>query len=207
MYRLNGNWRLYCTVLIGILMNYPAISLSKYELKADKKLLEKSRSIMINQVGTLERNNRNDGDVLKYLKLFNLSEGNPYCAAGQYYCFWKAVKELNLSKEYIPVPKSPMAIVYFNYAKQSGIKIKYAPNIDDLIIWRKPKTINGHIERVITVHKAGWVTTVGFNTSKIINGKRKEGVFYQRRNIYHPLGRLMIKGLIGFKKQLLINKE
>jgi hypothetical protein len=54
---------------------------------------------------------------------------------------------------------------------------------------------------VSKVIRAGWVITIGFNSNKRdINGNHIEGVFLQKRNIYHPLGRKKILGIIGFRR-------
>jgi len=76
--------------------------------------------------------------------------------------------------------------------------MKFIPAADDLIVWQSGKTIFGHIERIIQVGEMGWVRTIGFNTVKYINGIRFEGVFIHRRNVFGFLGRMHIKGIIGF---------
>jgi hypothetical protein len=45
----------------------------------------------------------------------------------------------------------------------------------------------------------GWVETIAFNSSKIVDGKKVEGVWLKERNIRHPLGKLRVKGLVGFE--------
>ena len=99
------------------------------------------------------------------------------------------------------MPKSGLANRYFTHGKKNGIRTKYEVRIDDLIIWRKGRTVFGHVERVISVLKAGWVKTIAFNV-KIMDGpgSSAEGVSLKRRNIYHPLGRLQVRGIVGFRK-------
>lgn len=76
----------------------------------------------------------------------------------------------------------------------------YTPERFDLIIWNMQGTSSGHIERIVLTGKAGWVTTVGFNTSSGISGSQRDGggVYYRKRNLNHVLGRMQIKGLVGW---------
>lgn len=172
----------------------------RYEYNCSEDLLLKSREILISQVGTLEKTKRNDGEIIdEYLKSVGLKKGNPYCAAGQFYCFFKGVEILGLDISEIPIKRTGLASEIFNHSRKFGKKTAFKPEIDDLIIWRKGKTPFGHIERIISVSKKGWVRTVGFNTSKIIGSKLYEGVFVKRRNIYHRLTGMTIRGLTGFR--------
>jgi len=184
--------------IILVLMFNTANGQVRYALPCNHLLLKSSHNVMLEQIGTLERTNKNDGDVVKYLELFNLKSGTPYCAVGQYYCFVEGAKRKNISKDSIPIIKSALCLAIFNDAKNRGNKTKYFPKKHDLIVWKKSNSRQGHIERVNNVLEKGWVETVGFNSSKTINGKKLEGVFLQKRNILHPLGRLKVKGLVGF---------
>ena len=190
--------KIFAFFITLILMFNTAISQVRYTLPCYDSLLESSHKVALEQIGTLEKTNKNDGDVVKYLQIFNLKEGSPYCAAGQYYCFLEGAKEKNISKDSIPIIKSALCLAIYNDAKQRGKKTKYSPQKHDLIVWKKGDSWQGHIERVHNVLQNGWVETIGFNSSKTINGKKQEGVFLQKRNILHPLGRLKIKGLVGF---------
>lgn len=170
----------------------------KYIVPAKVSVLEKSLEIGFGEVGTLEQSNRNGGDVMKYLKPFGLPEGSPYCAAGQYFTFLKAVELLGLNNDVIPIPKTALANSIFHFSKAKGEKIRFSPKRNDLIIWRKARTKFGHIERIISVEDNGWVRTLAFNVK---NDAGQEGVFIKRRNILHPLGRLSLRGLVGFGEQ------
>lgn len=200
MYRINSYGSLYCTILILFLMGYKSFAVSRFLVPSQKEMLLKSEKVMCNEVGITELTNNNDGkEIRKYLNVFNLYEGSPYCAAGIYWCYLEAHKEYPYLS--VPIIKSAVACEIFYFARKTGIESKYHPERHDLIVWKSSKSFRGHIERIIRVEKAGWVKTVGFNTSKIINNKRKEGVFIHRRNIYHPLMRLKILGLIGFNRK------
>ena len=187
--------------LIGLFVVIAAMQLnctSKYVLTCRKDLLTVSRKICIEQVGTLEQGENRGIKIERYLAAVNLPAGYPYCAAGQYWCFAAACRRLNICEKNIPVPRTGLANVMFNYAKKTGIAVKYSPVIDDLLVWRRGKSSFGHIERIISTAKAGWVYTVGFNTVKVTGNKKHEGVFLHKRNIYHFLGRMHIRGIIGF---------
>lgn len=183
-------------IIIIFLIPVGLFSQNKYELDCNRLLLIKSIEIGLQQVGTLESNNKNDGEVEKYLKSVNLSAGNPYCAAGQYYCFQQAALQLKLPIASIPIPPTGLANLIFNYGKSKGKQIDYQAAIHDLIIWRRGNTPFGHIERVVEVLDKGNVRTLAFNTS---NKTGQQGVFIQNRNIYNPIRRLKIRGLIGFR--------
>lgn len=184
------------TKLILFLAVYGSLySNTKYVLKCDKYLLYESRKVLIKQVGVKEATGNNDGiQVERYLASVGLKKGNPYCQAGQYYCFLQVGKP--------PIPKSGLAISSFNYARTFNNKVAFVPSIDDLLIWNKPNTIFGHIERIVEVGSKGWVYTVGFNTASGSKGNQRDGggVYRRKRNIYYPLGRSLIKGLVGWKQ-------
>ena len=167
---------------------------TKYVLPYDKLLLIESRKVLIAQIGVKEATGNNDGiQVERYLASVGLKKGNPYCNAGLYWCFLQVGKP--------PIPKSGLAISSFNLAKSQNNKVAFKPEQDDLLIWNKPKTIFGHIERIVEVGKCGWAYTVGFNTASGNKGNQRDGggVYRRKRNTYYPLGRSLIKGLIGWK--------
>lgn len=171
----------------------------KYLLYCDSKLIDASYDSMITQVGIIEKTNQNDGEVQKYLQLIGLKGNYPYCAAGQYWCFYVSAKALKIDINSIPIQRTGLAISMFNFAKNKGRKTAFSPQKHDLIVWRKLNSSKGHIERIISVQSKGWVKTVGFNTSFIVKNKKIEGVFMHKRNIFHILGLLQIRGLFGFE--------
>ncbi len=190
--------RIVLFFILLILMPISGYSMSRYEINADSNLVVLAHKIVKNQVGTIEKTNRNDGDVLRYLKPLGLPAGSPYCAAGIYWAYLTAADSLSMHHSIIPIPKTGLANAIYNYAKQQGRKIDYYASTYDLLVWNKANTPFGHIEVIDSVGKAGNVITIGFNSSKIINGKRLEGVFYQKRNIYHPLSRMKVRGIVSF---------
>lgn len=165
----------------------------KFVLPCDSLLLEKSLLTAISQVGVKEKTGKNDGEVEKYLHSVGLKKGNPYCAAAQYWSFWV---NRNIAK--IPIPRTGLANAHFTFAQKTGIRASYIPQKHDLVIWRIGKTQFGHIERIISVGKSGWVKTIAFN----VGGDNREGsgVQIKQRNLLNPLGKMQIRGLVGFKK-------
>jgi hypothetical protein len=168
----------------------------KYNVPAKESVLRESYKILVAQVGVKEEGENRGKKIYEYQKTVGIPPGAPYCAAGQYYCFKMAVQNLNLDENAIPIKKTGLANEIFNDAKKKGKKVEYKPFIHDLIVWRRGRTIFGHIERIVEVFGYGWVKTVAFNT----NNGNEAGVFYKKRNIYHPLQQMAIVGLVGFNR-------
>lgn len=181
-------------------MTYFSFAQTKYNLPCDAKLLSASLDTAMKCVGVIEATGKNDGERIEaYLQSVGRKKGDSYCTAGQYYCFYVSAIALNLPIIEIPIKRTGIANEVFDDAKKRGRKARYQANKHDLIVWRKNGTPFGHIERIIESTKAGWVLTIGFNTSKNIVGKgRIEGVFIKRRNIYQPLGKMRVRGIVGF---------
>ena len=196
MRRSYGSRRVYCAVCTLILISLSQVfSANKYVLKCRKDVLIESEKIMLSQVGIPEIP-KNRGIAEVYLASVGLESGNPYCAAGQYYCYLQAVRKLKLSAKNIPIAKTGLSRKILSEASTRGIKVRYHPQRHDLIIWRKiGSSWQGHIERIISTGKAGWVTTVGFNV-KMADGR--EGVSFKKRNMYHLIGKLRTAGIVGF---------
>lgn len=190
------------TLLLCYIITIDASSLVRYQIPCDRILLLASRDSLIAQIGVKEKTGRNDGDkVEQYLKSVGLGTGHPYCAAGQYWCFWSACKDLNLPFAAIPIHRTGSTVKMYNEGIRRGRKVVPKPKNNDLIFWRRPNEWRGHVERIIEVKRAGWVVTVGFNTSSGRRGSQDDGggVFERRRNIYHVLGKMVVRGFIGFE--------
>lgn len=178
-------------------------SQQRYVLPTKSELVQASREIMMSQVGITEKGGYNRGVMID---AYNRSIGNPlgasYCQAGQYWCYWTACNKLNIPYLYIPMPRNGLANSTFDNAKKYGYQTAYTPKNHDFIIWRMPGGYTGHIERVISSGKAGWVVTVGFNTSSGVKGSQDngDGCFVRKRNVKAPLGRKQIRGLVGVLK-------
>lgn len=198
MRRSYSSWRVYCTICTLIFLAlFSAQSNYKYNLKCRQDILKTSEQIMLSQVGKVETS-QNRGIAEIYLRSVGLSAGSPYCAAGQYNCYLEAVRKLNLSPDIIPFARTGLSRKILSDAAKLGSPTIYQPCRNDFIIWRViGSSWQGHIERVIRVGKAGWVTTVGFNV-KLTDGK--EGVAIKKRNIYHIIGKLKVAGIVGFEE-------
>lgn len=197
------------SILILIVFTNQMYSFKRFELEADSCVVNLATSIAKHQVGVVEATNRNDGYMVnQYQKSVGIRQGNskvtgdPYCAAGVYWSYMTAVDSLGLDKSYIPIPRSGSSQVAYTYAEQKAkIASKQDPTVNDIFIWRKKNSWQGHQGIIIEVGEKGWVYTVEFNTSG--NGTTDEreggGVFIKKRNYRHPLGRLMTRGFVGFK--------
>ena len=191
--------RLLLTILL-IQLSAVSCQLSaqlKYELNCEPYLIQLSYDSLLAQVGIKEATGNNDGEVLKYQKIFGL-RNQPYCQMLQYWCYYITTKDVTD----IPIPKSAMAISSYNYAKKKGVLVPYEPTVHDLLVYQNKNMSTGHVERIIKTGGLGWVIVVAGNTSNGKTGNQREGngVYKRERNIYHPLSRiLLIKGLVGFR--------
>jgi hypothetical protein len=174
----------------------------KYLLFCRRDLLEMSESVAIAQAGVLEESGPNRGSTISlYLASVGLGPGQPYCAAGQYWCFYQSCRALHLPFGTIPIMRTGSANRMFDHAASFGRLAAFSPQRHDLVVWRKPNSRQGHVERIISVGRKGWVKTIAFNTSSPGSGTKAQGVFIKRRNLYHFLGRMFVRGLIGFQSE------
>jgi hypothetical protein len=183
---------------IIILLTSAICSQTKYQLECEPYLLKASGETLIYQIGIREKTGNNDGyKIEQYLKSVGLSKGNPYCAAGQYWCYW--VNALNKSD--IPFPASGLANNVFFYAQKVGVRVPYKPEVNDLMCWNIKGKVTGHQERIIKVLQSGFVETVGFNTGNGKSGSQREGngVLKRIRHIFNPVGLMLMNRLVGIK--------
>jgi hypothetical protein len=185
-------------VLCFLFTSFLSVAQTRFELPAGKYITEISLRIALTQVGVSDA--KNPSTVKEYLRAAGVGYYNPFCQSGQYWSFVQAKKVITwVNTQFgaamsvtIPIPKSALANSSYNYAFKKGTQTSYVPRKYDFLIWRAANGINGHIERVDSVFTGGWVRCVGFNT-----GNRE--VKITRRNIYHILGRLQVRGLVGFR--------
>ena len=183
-------------VLFIVLLTSTIRCQTRYEIKTTCDMLDRSFMNLISQVGVQEATGKNDGkQIAEYLASVGIYKPASYCMAGQYWCFY------SVDSNNVPLRRSGVAIHSHSYAKANGIKTKYIAKTHDLIVWKKFGSWQGHVERIIEVGDAGWVKTVGFNTSNGLTGSQREGdgVFIRKRNIRYKIGSLHILGLVGFK--------
>ena len=175
-----------------------AVAAEKYVLPATRMIVEMSLDIAMKEAGTSDANN--PGRIKEYLKAAGVGYYNPFCMSGQYWSFVQAREIIRyVNKQFgfkftdvIPFPRTALANYPFHYAKKHGAKAAYKPEKYDFIIWYVAKTVNGHIERIVSVDKAGWVTTIAFNTDN-------RQVKFKKRHITNPIGNRLIRGLVGWK--------
>jgi hypothetical protein len=99
----------------------------------------------------------------------------------------------------IPLIQTGSTVIEFNYLVSKGDKVKYKAAIDDFIYWKQKHRGNGHVERIVAILSKVNVQTIGANTGSG-NQREGDGVYYKKRNIRHPLSRLLlVRGLIGVK--------
>lgn len=188
------------TLLLTFVSAYPQISVV---VKCDKQLLERSRELLLSQVGVREKTGHNDGkEVEKYFLSVGLNPKGkyPYCAAGQVWCFYQGCIDLNLPFSEIPIARTGSANGIMNAALKTGERLRYYINaIDALIVW-KARDGTGHIERTVELRNVGWVVTVGFNTTSGAGNQREGGGVYKRlRSTKDVLGRMLYRGNVILK--------
>lgn len=170
----------------------------RYELPAEKKLITEVVTIARSQVGLKEITGNNDGlHIEKYLNSVGLRGRYPYCAAGIYWCFVKATNNLQMQQTEIPIKKTASANAIFDDAKRKGNPTLYLAKTGDLLVWKLPKSYSGHIEIIVRSINAGIYLTIGFNTSNG-NVRDGEGNYYRYRSIFDSIGRLNVRGIVGF---------
>lgn len=188
-------------ILILIAAFFALSSFTRYELSCKRELAEKSLEIAILQEGVTETRFNDGKEVREYLASVGLPAGNPYCAAGHYWTFVIACNELGLNISEIPIRRTGSSQLMFTDAMKRGKKTNAKPQVGDFPVWRVGRTNSGHIERIITLGKGGWFTTIAFNTSPDNSNPRNgDGVYIKKRNPNHVLGRLSFRGYIGIKE-------
>lgn len=185
--------RMLLLILLFLLLS--GFKPTKVLLPSSLVIIDESERVLVAQVGVLEEAENRGKKIYEYQKCVGIPAGAPYCAAGQYYCFWKATQNLKLPENLIPIKKTGLAFAVYEDAVARGQRVVYTAAKHDLLVWKKKIGINGHIERIVEVKQKGWVKTIGFN----ITSGGKSGVFYKIRNIYHPLQRMVVVGLVGFQ--------
>ncbi len=167
-------------------------------LSTDESIIKEVIIVAKTQVGLRELTDRNDGPHIEiYLKSVGLKGNYPYCAAGVYWCFERAVHNLEQTKTAIPIKRTASANAIFDDAKIRGVNASYLPRRGELLVWKIANSYSGHIEIIIKPIKNGLYQTIGFNTG---TGDPREGQgnYYRIRSIFDPIGRLNVRGIVGF---------
>jgi hypothetical protein len=78
---------------------------------------------------------------------------------------------------------------------KTGKKVPYKAEVGDYIVWKTQGSWTGHVG-LITEVSGDKVKTIEGNTSSI--SVRTGGmVALKTRHIYHPIGKLKVRGLVG----------
>jgi hypothetical protein len=165
-------------------------------VQCDSNLWFGSLKIAENEIGTREQGNNDGVRVRQYLQSVGLKAGNPYCQAGMYWSFGE-YNRLAKTKHVIPLLRSGSTVAVYNHAKKNNEVKKSHCFVGDLIYWKFSNKPFGHVERILSIGRAGWVVTVGFNTGS--NARDGSGVERKKRNLTYPLQKMMFRGLIGKK--------
>lgn len=185
--------------IIFILATTYILCQQRYELYTDNNTHEIAIHLALSQVGKKELTGNNDGSHIEmYLAAVGLNPKGryPYCAAGIYWSFYNASK---VTGKECPIPKTASANAIYDYAAKNGIKsASYFANRGDLIVWKLRKSYSGHIEIVLSKTKNGLLQTMGFNTGSI-NQREGQGNYIKYRSQFNPIGKLIVRGIVGFK--------
>ena len=192
------------TVILLILTSFGLQAAVMYKIYCNGNLLDNAVYVAKTQVGLKEKTGNNDGSHIEgYLKAVGLNPKGryPYCAAGLYWCFAEASK---ITGEPIPIKRTASANGIYDDAVKRGQKSNDLPKKGDLLVWKLVNSYNGHIEMIIKPVGNGIYKTIGFNTSSASSGNQREGQgnYYKYRSIYDPIGRLNVRGIVGFKRWL-----
>ncbi len=176
----------------------------RFEIPCSLQLWNASFDSIKTQIGVVEQTGRNDGpEIDGYLRSVGLGKGYPYCYAGQYWGFYVASSAgvCRGGKLDVPLLRVGLASAGFYNGCRKGTQTVAIPQPKDLIFWKFAKTASGHVERIDSVKRAGWVTTIGFNTSAGTTGDQRDGggVHPRLRNYKFPLGRMQVLGFLGRK--------
>lgn len=168
-------------------------SATKYTIACDSMLWHKSLAVAQSQVGVRELTGKNDGESIdSYNASVGNPKGSPYCMAGQYWAFVQICKS-------VCILRTGHVRTFWNWAKRTGQRVQYTPQHGDFLCWGYATNASGHVERIREIGRAGWVITVAYNTSSGSTGSQREGggVYNRQRNLIHPLGRMLVLGLVG----------
>lgn len=162
------------------------------DFECDVGITSDALKIARGEVGIKEKG-QNRGEVEKYQRLVGNPIGSPYCYSGIYWCFEQSSVKL---KKKNPLLRTGLASAGRIYLEKYAVTSKKIGQIG-LIFWQYPRKSTGHVEFYFKRLSGGWVQCVGFNTGGN-NPREGGGVKITRRNIQHPLARIIVKRCISF---------
>lgn len=193
-------------ILLFYILTLFSFSQEKYLINTTSEQLLSSEVYCSSVIGTIELTGKNDGAIIEeIISIGGGLKGYPYCYYYQYWAYEMATQKINktaCTKVKNPMVKSGSSQAMFNYAKKLNKKVPYEVKKHDLIVWKSAKSWSGHIERVKEVLGGGYVMTYAGNTNNGLSGSQREGngIFIRKRNINHPLSRILkIRGLVGYE--------
>ena len=178
-------------IFILIFLTYDGMSQIRYEVQTLLNTNQSRIEIACSQIGVREETSRLQ--IISYLNRVGIKWMAPWCAAFQYWVYDEASKKLCIQNT---LPRTAVANAYFDYGKSKGKRTSYKANAGDLIVW-KSDSWAGHIGIVVRQVSKQTVETIEGNTSSL--SVRTGGAVESKvRSIYHPIGKLKVRGLIGF---------
>ena len=173
-------------ILVFFLLTANSISAVKYALPiAEDKQIEVIQ-LAKTQIGIKEETNSKQ--IQKYLESVGIYTKASWCSAFQYWL----QKQIYYQPYY---PRSAVANSIYDKAVKTGKKVPYKAEVGDYIVWKDPGSWTGHVGLVIEV-SGDQVKTIEGNTSSI--SVRTGGMVAEKmRHIYHPIGKLKVRGLVG----------
>ena len=143
-------------------------------------------SLAKTQIGVREETNKER--IAEYLASVGIKGKASWCSAFQYW-----LQKQIYSQPYYP--RSAVANSIYDKAVKTGKKVPYKAEVGDYIVWKNPGSWTGHVGLVIEV-SGDQVKTIEGNTSSI--SVRTGGMVAEKmRHIYHPIGKLKVRGLVG----------
>lgn len=176
----------------------------RYELPVRHGVLERAEYYMQREMGKKENGGENRGIHIKEYcdssKCVKYGSAAPYCMLGLLWAFDRATGDL-YRDDFLPFPRSGLAQSAYNYAIKYGIKTDFKPRKYDFLTYQLSMGYKGHIECIERVGACGWVDTYAFNTVLTTGNTRNgDGNCKKRRNYLNRIGRLSVKGFVGFKE-------
>lgn len=133
--------------------------------------------------------------VREYLRSVGIYTEAAWCNAFQYWLMDSICRELQIIN---PMPQSGIANSTFDYARRKGVKTAFIPQVGDLLIWKTEGSWTGHVGIIIRIFNQSSVVTIEGNTSS--RSMRTGGAVEKKvRLTNHPIGRLLVRGIVGFK--------
>ncbi|MBX3044904.1 MAG: hypothetical protein KF896_14425 [Ignavibacteriae bacterium] len=189
-------------LILLLLVNVAASQPQKWVIEIDRcgfdKISDTRMKLLEGEVGTMEIGNNRGARVDEYNDSalgFKKGRGAPYCQSVATWSWLKA--------GHLPYPRTALANAPFDYAVRNGKRVSYVPERGDEMTWRYPNSWKGHKETVAKVLENGFVITVAGNVtgSSLSNDPVGGGVKLMRRGIYQKIGKMQMRGLVGFRRK------